>query len=316
MTVVANEHNHELIVSPSKTRFFRSHRNITNEQKELIHMLNEQNISTSHIMAFMQAREGGRHNIQFTHKDLSNKDFRTKDGEPTLWSDDPIEKDARRLYTRNIFSEFKTQLRATTSYKLIELENDSLYKISPISHPSSSRQRMCTYTVTVVRSENIVSCTCKLFEFYGLLCAHALKVMHYIEIYNIPSRYILKRWTNNAKKGLPSNSVEISGGSSFCNLEGSKSLKAFETACQIIRQGVDTLTSISQIFEIEEATLKEPSDDLQRIVISQSSQVNILTLECTIKDPPHSQCKGKRRPQRFKLTIEKKIIDKVPPNDQ
>ncbi|OAY82811.1 Protein FAR1-RELATED SEQUENCE 5 [Ananas comosus] len=142
ITVVANEHNHELIISPSKSRFFRSQRAITEEQKELIHMMNEQNISTSQIMAFMQAREGGRHNIHFTRKDL--KDFMTKDGEPSLWSDDPIEKDARRIYTRNIFSEFKTQLRATTGYKLIELKKDSLYKISPISHSSTSRQWMCT----------------------------------------------------------------------------------------------------------------------------------------------------------------------------
>ncbi|OAY67923.1 Protein FAR1-RELATED SEQUENCE 5 [Ananas comosus] len=246
ITVVANEHNHELIVSPSKSRFFRSHRAITKEQKELIHMLNEQNISTSQIMAFMQAREGGRHNIHFTRKDL----------------------------------------------------------------------------MTVVRSENIVSCTCKLFEFYGLLCAHVLKVMHYIEIYNIPPHYILNRWTKNAKKRTPSNSAEMSGGSSFCRsrrfdsltlemqkfiFEGSKSLKAHETACQIIREGIDTLTSINQMFESEEATIKEPSSGLHRIVISQSSQVNMLASECTIKDPPQSQCKGKRKPQRFKPPIEKKV---------
>ncbi|OAY85195.1 hypothetical protein ACMD2_26042 [Ananas comosus] len=50
IAVVANEHNHELIASPFKTRFFRSHRNITKEQKDLIHMLNEQNIFASQII--------------------------------------------------------------------------------------------------------------------------------------------------------------------------------------------------------------------------------------------------------------------------
>ncbi|OAY72270.1 hypothetical protein ACMD2_15163 [Ananas comosus] len=79
-------------------------------------------------------------NNQYEREDL--EDFRTKDRESTLWLDDPIEKDARRLYTINIFSEFNTQLRVTTGYKLNELEKDSLYKISPISHPSSSRQRI------------------------------------------------------------------------------------------------------------------------------------------------------------------------------
>ncbi|OAY81646.1 Protein FAR1-RELATED SEQUENCE 5 [Ananas comosus] len=76
ITVVANEHNHELIASPSKTRFFRSHRNITKEQKDLIHMLNEQNISASQIMSFLEAKEGGRHNIHFIRKDLSNENLR------------------------------------------------------------------------------------------------------------------------------------------------------------------------------------------------------------------------------------------------
>ncbi|OAY75705.1 Protein FAR1-RELATED SEQUENCE 5, partial [Ananas comosus] len=66
------EHNHDLIVSPSKARFFRSHRSITNEQKEMINMLSEQNISTSQIMSFLAAREGGMKNIHFTRKDLSN----------------------------------------------------------------------------------------------------------------------------------------------------------------------------------------------------------------------------------------------------
>ncbi|OAY63149.1 Protein FAR1-RELATED SEQUENCE 5, partial [Ananas comosus] len=73
ITVVANEHNHELIASPSKTRFFRSHRNITKEQKDFIHMLNEQNISCSQIMSFLEAKEGRRHNIHFIRKDLSNE---------------------------------------------------------------------------------------------------------------------------------------------------------------------------------------------------------------------------------------------------
>ncbi|OAY81179.1 Protein FAR1-RELATED SEQUENCE 5 [Ananas comosus] len=196
ITVFANEHNHELIASPSKTRFFRSHRNITKEQKDLIHMLNEQNISASQIMSFLEVKEGGRHNTQFIRKDLSNE----------------------------------------------------------------------------------------LFEFYGLLCAHALKVMHHIEVYSIPPRF--DSLALEAQKFI---------------FEGSKSLKAYENACRIIREGVDVLTSINQIIKIEEGRNEETSNDLRRTLISQSS-LN----QCTIKDPPHSQCKGRRRPQRIKPPVEKK----------
>ncbi|OAY83141.1 hypothetical protein ACMD2_18407 [Ananas comosus] len=229
---------------------------------------------------------------QYEREDM--EDFMTKDGEPTLWSDDPIEKDARRIYTRILFSEFKTQLRAMTGYKLIELEKESLYKISPISCSSSSIQHAHTYMVTVVKSENIISCTCKL-------------------------------WTKNAKKGTSSSSLEMSGGSSFCRsrrfdsltleakkfiFEGSKSLKAYETACQIIRTGIDALISVNQTLENEVETIKEPSNDLHRIVISQSSRVKQFTSDNMIKDPPHSQCKGRRKPQRLKPQIEKKA--KIP----
>nr|CAD1836504.1 unnamed protein product [Ananas comosus var. bracteatus] len=73
VTAFEKEHNHNLVTSPSKTRFLRSHRSITSEQKQVIHMLSEQNISTSQIMTFMTAREGGSQNIHFTRKDLNNQ---------------------------------------------------------------------------------------------------------------------------------------------------------------------------------------------------------------------------------------------------
>ncbi|OAY80626.1 hypothetical protein ACMD2_24155 [Ananas comosus] len=41
-------------------------------------------------------------------------------------------------------------------------------------------------------------------------------------------------------------------------------------------------------------------------MISQSSQINQHVREYVLKDPPQSQCKGKRRPQRFKPPVETK----------
>ncbi|OAY81609.1 Protein FAR1-RELATED SEQUENCE 5 [Ananas comosus] len=66
VTTFEKERNHNLVTSPSKSRFLRSHRSITTEQKQVIHMLSEQNISTSQIMTFMTAREGGSQNVHFT----------------------------------------------------------------------------------------------------------------------------------------------------------------------------------------------------------------------------------------------------------
>ncbi|ONI29931.1 hypothetical protein PRUPE_1G223100 [Prunus persica] len=52
------------------------------------------------------------------------------------------------------------------------------------------------------RKKNIyLRLSCKMFESMGLLCRHALRVLNVKEVTKIPSQYILKRWTKEAKKG-------------------------------------------------------------------------------------------------------------------
>jgi hypothetical protein len=46
-----------------------------------------------------------------------------------------------------------------------------------------------------------VSCSCKKFEFVGVLCCHALKVLDHNNIKELAPEYFLKRWTRHAKKG-------------------------------------------------------------------------------------------------------------------
>ncbi|KAE8676339.1 Protein FAR-RED ELONGATED HYPOCOTYL 3 [Hibiscus syriacus] len=46
-----------------------------------------------------------------------------------------------------------------------------------------------------------VSCSCHLFEYRGFLCRHAMIVLQMCGRTSIPPRYILKRWTKDAKSG-------------------------------------------------------------------------------------------------------------------
>ena len=46
-----------------------------------------------------------------------------------------------------------------------------------------------------------LTCSCQLFEFKGIPCRHLLFVFRIIGINDLPSRYILKRWCKDAKKG-------------------------------------------------------------------------------------------------------------------
>ncbi|XP_057440588.1 protein FAR1-RELATED SEQUENCE 5-like [Lotus japonicus] len=46
-----------------------------------------------------------------------------------------------------------------------------------------------------------VDCSCQLFQFIGILCSHALRILNHLNIIVIPAKYILKRWTKDARSG-------------------------------------------------------------------------------------------------------------------
>lgn len=57
------------------------------------------------------------------------------------------------------------------------------------------------HTVTFNSSDDVVICSCKKFNSVGFLCSHALKVLDHMNIKVVPSKYILKRWTKDARLG-------------------------------------------------------------------------------------------------------------------
>ncbi|XP_015694309.1 protein FAR1-RELATED SEQUENCE 8-like [Oryza brachyantha] len=65
------EHNHEMSKS-NETRFFRSHKYMSNEEKMLIRTLNSCNISTRKMMSILSFLRGGLTALPFTKKDVSN----------------------------------------------------------------------------------------------------------------------------------------------------------------------------------------------------------------------------------------------------
>ena len=45
------------------------------------------------------------------------------------------------------------------------------------------------------------SCSCRMFNRTGILCAHGLKVLDLMNIKILPTHYVLKRWTKAARNG-------------------------------------------------------------------------------------------------------------------
>lgn len=46
-------------------------------------------------------------------------------------------------------------------------------------------------------SFSTISCSCRKFETFDILCCNAIKVLEMKDIKSVPTQYILKRWTKS-----------------------------------------------------------------------------------------------------------------------
>ncbi|XP_020187514.1 uncharacterized protein [Aegilops tauschii subsp. strangulata] len=77
-------------------------------------------------------------------------------------------------------------------------------EIGPISeYEVTVKNRPQVHFVRFDSSEYMVLCSCKKFEFVGLPCCHALKVLEIKNIKELPPQYILKRWRKDAQSESP-----------------------------------------------------------------------------------------------------------------
>ncbi|XP_060200856.1 protein FAR1-RELATED SEQUENCE 5-like [Lycium barbarum] len=102
---------------------------------------------------------------------------------------------AREVYTPTIFDMFQNEWERS----LLVSIKDSYSEGELCTYNVSTLGSVKEHAVTVKQSVTQVSCSCKLFEFLGILCRHALKILDLLNVKDmIPVHYILKRWTKDA----------------------------------------------------------------------------------------------------------------------
>lgn len=93
-----------------------------------------------------------------------------------------------------------------------------------------------------------ISCSCKKFELLGILCCHTLQVFNLKILTKIPSQYILKRWTKEAKKGMMAYKQDnhSSGNAKEAEIVWRNSMLRIANTIISKSQGDDSLKSICQ----------------------------------------------------------------------
>uniref|UniRef100_A0ACD5TMQ1 Uncharacterized protein n=1 Tax=Avena sativa TaxID=4498 RepID=A0ACD5TMQ1_AVESA len=107
---------------------------------------------------------------------------------------------ASKVYTPCIFEDFQNEYERSISAYIKPSEEHNVYNVviasidPKITYEEESK-------VLVDHQEQQVLCSCGQFERVGVLCRHALKALDVMNIKYLPSHYILKRWTREARSG-------------------------------------------------------------------------------------------------------------------
>ncbi|KAL1208835.1 Protein FAR1-RELATED SEQUENCE 3 [Cardamine amara subsp. amara] len=123
-------------------------------------------------------------------------DLDTVNTPPILKTPSPMENQAANLFTRKIFAKFQEELVETFAYTANRIEDDgttSTFRVAKFENDNKA------YIVTFCYPEMRANCSCQMFEHSGILCRHVLTVFTVTNILTLPSHYILRRWTINAK---------------------------------------------------------------------------------------------------------------------
>ncbi|KAH9618405.1 hypothetical protein KSS87_022842 [Heliosperma pusillum] len=133
--------------------------------------------------------------IQDRYEEEARADSDTWNKQPALKSPSPLEKHMSTIYTHAVFKKFQVEiLGAVACHPKRESQADetTTFKVRDLEKEQD-------FTVTWNAMKPEVSCICRLFEYKGFLCRHAMIVLQMCGLSTIPAQYILRRWTKDAK---------------------------------------------------------------------------------------------------------------------
>lgn len=111
--------------------------------------------------------------------------MRVKYQEWHLKSLSPLEKQGYQVLTPYAFKKFQNQFALAIQYA-VRKENGTSFIVK---HYNAARCHK------VVWDGKMAKCTCRNFEFIGILCRHVLSVLLHMGCFEIPSSYWLSRWS-------------------------------------------------------------------------------------------------------------------------
>jgi zinc finger SWIM domain-containing protein 3 len=143
---------------------------------------------------FERVVEGKRNNVL-------NSEFESRKKLPRVIVKVPMLLQASKMYTPIIFEAFQGQYARSMTACTRVLDGNYEYLVAT---GSLGEEFVLDEEYRVIGNplDQTATCSCNLFNRIGIICAHALKVLDLMNIKSLPTQYILKRWTRQARSGI------------------------------------------------------------------------------------------------------------------
>ncbi|KAG2396852.1 Protein FAR1-RELATED SEQUENCE 11 [Vigna angularis] len=309
VTCFGNSHNHALL-DEKEIRFLPAYRDIPINDQARILLLSKVGCSVSLIMRVLEAEKGiEAGHLPFLDKDIRNfiksqigvaVNIRNQAGEearmrqkyhnPLMKTSFPIEEHAASILTPYAFELLQHEIELSTKYAATMIDNDS-YSVRHHTKLDGG----CS--VTWIKEKSSIRCSCKQFEFSGILCRHVIRVLLKNDYFSIPEEYLPSRWRRESSL-IPqsrhiinyndNSSVEFRSLVQCLEVESLKTKDRVEEATKELKKVIHYLKGMPEV--------QENSIDLEHGVLNVD--------ECDVENPITSKTKGRPRGSRAKGGVE------------
>lgn len=180
-------------------------------------------------------------------------DFETQKKQPALKSLSAFERQMSTIYTDAVFKKFQVEVLGIVSCHLHKESDDG----ETINFRVDDFEERQNFLVSWNEAALGIYCLCRSFEYRGFLCKHAILVLQMSGISSIPSHYILKRWTKDAKISqtvteMPNSlHYRVQRFNELCKraiklgAEGSLSQEAYDIAFQALEEALENCVGVN-----------------------------------------------------------------------
>ncbi|XP_022730590.1 protein FAR1-RELATED SEQUENCE 4-like isoform X1 [Durio zibethinus] len=195
--------------------------------------------------------------LEDKYEEEAKADFNAWHETPELKSPSPFEKQMSLVYTHEVFKKFQVEVLGAAACHLKKENEDHVSMTYSVKDFEDNQN----YMVGCNESKSDIYCSCRSFEYKGYLCRHAIVVLQMSGVFNIPSKYILQRWTNAALSRHPISQKldevqsKVRRYSDLCRRaiilseEGSLSQESYNLALSAIKEALKQCVSINNLVE-------------------------------------------------------------------